>query len=76
MRRKCCPKQRKAQATQRACKGVRSLQGQLSNVISCKGCELAALGSFKPPGRGEAAKGTVSLLGSPRHTSNKPALAF
>lgn len=43
----------------KAGKGVRSLQGRLSTVISCKGCELAALGSFTLSGRGEAAKGTV-----------------
>lgn len=42
-----------AQEKQGACKGVRSLQGLLSTVISCKGCELAAWGSLKPPGRSQ-----------------------
>ena len=56
MRRKCqasSPSTGTAQVKQEACKGVRSLQGPLSTVASCKGCELAALDSLKPPGRSQ-----------------------
>lgn len=56
VRRKCqapSPSTGTAQVKQGACKSVRSLQGPLSTVISCKGCELAAWDSLKPPGRSQ-----------------------